>query len=1128
METPETLEAQNLDCKTLREASGLLDLSGNCTGSASIPEILIEENDKSIGVNGTDMRDTNVGVAAQMVNIEKKMGSTEGDDSIEGEEDFFNANGVDRDPEASNGLSESKQDLAMDVDHNGGKDERIIKDGNLGINEVCSAQKIKFSGDGISLFVEFNGPSNGFIQANPGEEHSGLWKSEENLKDEGKEVLTDNREFNFTLGDVVWVKTKNQTWWPGKISSDASQYAAEGELGESLLVGYFGSSHVAWCCYSQLKPFHENFQQMLGQIKSRSFLRAVEKAVEEFGKCVRLEMTCSCVSKESPQSAGKAEPKEEVSLVDSRANKFGEYSAAHFEPAEFLSNLKHLARVVSMPGMLEKAVVQNRLSAFYGSFGHSQLPMHQLRETSDAEPSPSERSMPKKKLNVQMENRESNDGIVSGEGFPKLRKRERDDSEVEHQEISLLRSSITTEHKAPSGNGNDMSRETFDKNSDSRERKKSKYLSYPYINWGDKGLPADTEVPKAPDLSHKGVSSSVDIVQFSGSPSLGKCSNKKFQRNWYRKFINGSTISANPEFITAPAATFLSELCSTAVDCMYAVENKNFDLIEWLFSRFRISVYHDESIYEMYCKKMDGQSEDEKEDNKGPLISTKEATKTKKRASLKEPEAEIVASSFDVNGNLDTNPIKHSLEISIVTNSKTKQKMRKKKEQPNSEKHKTETLSGLLDVNINIATNDFLIKDSPGMVPLKSSGKQKQKRRKEEGVIPFQIQASGVPDLNRSGAPPSSLVENPLLMGYVAAQGEPEPKKRKKKDDSNAQVASDLFYVDGKKAKCGSLAIDLQLVAPQGIGGISGESNSCEKDEAGSICLNSNSAPCGPGVVGNCANLGLLVNGMLEAGMSSAGNETGKKKRKRKKTQEHMKTKHAAGIPDLNGTSTDSNLTGNEFLETNGISPQLKSDRNKKRKKREATVLHPRSLSAATAPDSNINHERVVTNGEALGTALLLEFASGVSVPSKEDLMATFCSYGPLKESETQLLHDSSVAQIVFMRSTDAQEAFRSLANDNPFGAALANYQIHHLSTACPATAGLMTPDPSGSTPMPPPGEAPPLDFIRQNLQMMTSMLEKTGDNLSPEMKAKLESEIKSLLKKVSSMTDSSSTQAEL
>ncbi|XP_062027544.1 serine/threonine-protein kinase ATM-like [Rosa rugosa] len=922
-------------------------------------------------------------------------------------------------------------------------DDDITEDKALGSDGIESAvdltgNKQEVSGDGISLFVDFTGPPPGFIvDMGPGITSKG---NAQEFGDDELEKGEDDQDYDFSVGDIVWVKTKIKTWWPGRIHDpvDASKYGMVSDQEGCLLVGYFGMGHVAWCRRYQLKPFPQYFEQISGQSKARIFVGAVEKALEEFGGRVKLNMTCACILKENRLSVDGPASKEGV--PDRNSSELGEFSVTHFDSAKFLAHLKNLAQVVSKVGILDYTVTLGRLSAFYSSTGHSQLPMHLLQEGNDAESgADGTLLMQTDETILHQEKNDKNEAFAKlfGGGSAdktsisssKSRKRKmKRDSEIE--ETSLVISSTVKESNASSlGNGDGGNEGMIEIGAESRERKKSRYLSYPYVNWGQKGLSAE------------GMAATTD----GGPPSNFKSTGEKFWRKWHRRFTGVNNISGNSNVKNTSSAELLSEFCSAAIGCQYPIENKAFDSVAWFISNFRISVFHDEPICETYSKNMAGQDEDKDAEpclleNGGQNEAKSEPKKRNKKAVSKQSEGEDAANTSSLvqspatavegmNGNLG-----------------------KKRGRPKLGRSKTKSLSGMSDVNTSIAPDVQMVQDSSAVSPLMRCDKAKRKKReKVEGASQASLQTKqtiGIPDLNGNSVLPTVLVNDQQTIGHAASESKIQLEKRLGTETSSehsiANMAPGLVDANGNNLKPGTLVVDLGIPL-QAL-----------------PCLDSNQ-----------------VTSLL-----SADSKPAPKKRKRKEKVDPGVPVQADSIPDLNGNGAEC------------LTPPSKPERKKRRRK-----------------------------GEGLATALLLTFASGVPMPSKDDLISTFCRFGPLKESETQFLTDPSSAQVVFMESADAGEAFQSLEKNNPFGTNLVSYRRFNLpsvskvlatSLASPPTKRLLSPVQS-------PGKGPCLDVIRQNLQMMTSMLEKSGDTLSPEMRTKLECEIKGLLQKVSSTAGSSS-----
>ncbi|KAK8629721.1 hypothetical protein V6N13_078551 [Hibiscus sabdariffa] len=470
------------------------------------------------------------------------------------------------------------------------KGEGAKEDDCSGINQIDLVKRIQVSEDDISLYVDFTGTLTEVIS-------SELMVSKEELQEpRNEEFVIDGQEHKFRVGDIVWITFKSQSWWPGKIvdNSEEPEYAFVGDDKNCLLVGYFGSSNVAWCHPSQLKPFHLNFDEMIGQNKDRSFLGAVEKAMDDFGKHLKLEMTCPCVLKENKFLSSNSATNEGASMAECKSSPLGVFSVVHFEPEKFLYQIKDLARVVSKPGMLVFIVLQNYLSAFYRSVGHCQLPMHQLwGPTYDAD-SVGCSSIGGKDANACLDEENS----FSCEFLP-------EQSDVRKNKMSQLnQNGVLTKIS-------DVNEGAFPENC--------------------RAVIAGTSV---------------------GSSKRASTS-RKIKRKFYFEVMNKSTQFEGLD----------RGMCVSSVENGTELRNEmGLELRERKKSKFRISAYHDEFIFEIQCNNMANQ-------------------KVAPATDLSLPATELKPTSSPFTGN----------------------KMRKKKKLLNSGTFNTNSLSGMSDVNMKFA-----------------------------------------------------------------------------------------------------------------------------------------------------------------------------------------------------------------------------------------------------------------------------------------------------------------------------------------------------------------------------------------------------------------------------------------
>lgn len=102
--------------------------------------------------------------------------------------------------------------------------------------------------------------------------------------------------YGYEIGDMVWGKVKSHPWWPGHIYDEAfaSPSVRRTKREGHVLVAFFGDSSYGWFDPAELIPFGPNYSEKLRQTNMRTFVKAVEEAVDEASRRCGLALACRC------------------------------------------------------------------------------------------------------------------------------------------------------------------------------------------------------------------------------------------------------------------------------------------------------------------------------------------------------------------------------------------------------------------------------------------------------------------------------------------------------------------------------------------------------------------------------------------------------------------------------------------------------------------------------------------------------------------------------------------------------------------------------------------------------------------------------------------------------------------
>ncbi|KAJ6707711.1 TUDOR/PWWP/MBT SUPERFAMILY PROTEIN [Salix viminalis] len=978
-----------------------------------------------------------------------------------------------------NGKEGFVDDLSPSFDVNNLEDSEI--------NGVSSLLKMQEGGSlkGLETVLDYLSKNEKREFGNDGLKTDLLDANEGNIDDageDGREGEMDMAYDQFRVGEFVWGKIRSHPWWPGRIYDplNASDYAKQCKQRDKILVAYFGDSTFAWCNPSQLSPFEESFVEMFKQSTSKSFVNAVKEAVDEVGRLVDLKMTCSCVPQENLMGFGRslavnAGIKEGLLVPEGGIEKF---STALFEPASFLPVLKDVAQFVNTVNMLEVTVLKNWLSAFYRAKGGYQLPTYH-------EPLPIS-GLEDDTRNWTMNLTDHSGGVQARIQGPVV--------EDWHSSPTGFKFDQTTQgllHKCQ-----DM---------DDRWNRRTKQKSIAEILRAD--TDAETEnkeedVTKEETESRKQISSADRETGKDGDKTMGQVMDNKIQ-NVVGEVAKDKASSGKPASLSGREKRKASDKAdaeekSKVGDVGEAGTNSG--KYESTFGRKKRKV-SDKAAAD--CKSDVGNVAEIGTNSEKSASSTGRKKRkvsdevnadggndsvsrlTRKETTLSES---FVASDLEVGGR----DVKKA--SSAVENDDAEENIDETRDKSVSGEKKID--GGLSDLRGGDEATARVEKDSFS-----------RERRQSKYLSP----------------PYTNILSGQRKKGFEAESKNisNDPRSREQMTKVADHLICEKFQMKAYEETGGDQ-----------ISGISGPQTP-KQDQNTIIDLVKIKAPVNQ-MLSHVQFLALNPTYLEEGNSVGIVTEFVSAFRSsiyRNGSNYKMYNKHQPGRTKRKSQESEPGTSGVEQNLAGQSSADYKSRSKKPKRSEESKLEKLKVRQAATATDVKTSDKESDGKSRA-AAALYVTFSPGSSLPSKNDLIMIYEKYGALNQEETEVFYNGC-ARIVFMSSSEAEEAFNDSQIASPFGAASVTFRLQYLSSAETKTPEIREiPSLNSSTlakdetnlgkefaSQSSANDVSQLNYIKQKLEMMSSILEMSDGT---DMKSKLEGEIKGLLEKVSTMARSS------